>query len=77
MIANNFRVNNEFYVAPAYNEMPSMGKAITMYNVGKELAGMYGLGIPSDLATFRSLDVCKTTVAFQQLVQNFEAGHGS
>jgi dTDP-glucose pyrophosphorylase len=49
MIAKNFRVNGEFYVAPAYNEMIREGKKIIVYNIGKEADGMYGLGIPSDL----------------------------
>ena len=52
MIGRDLRVNNEFYVAPAYNEMIAAGKQLIVYNVGKEYAGMYGLGIPSDLATF-------------------------
>jgi NDP-sugar pyrophosphorylase family protein len=49
MIAKNLRVNNEFYVAPAYNEMISNKSKIAIYNVGKEYDGMYGMGIPTDL----------------------------
>lgn len=52
MIAKNLRVNNEFYVAPAYNELISKELNITIYNVGEEGNGMYGLGIPSDLELF-------------------------
>lgn len=51
MIAKNCRVNNEFYVAPAYNEMIESGKKIVYFNIGK---GMYGLGTPEDLASFIS-----------------------
>lgn len=52
MIASNLRVNNEFYVAPAYNHMSKMGRRIGIFNVGKEGDGMYGLGIPADLEFF-------------------------
>ncbi len=58
MIANNLRVNNEFYVAPAYNEMLHDGKQLALFNVGKVLDGMYGLGTPEDLKAFESLPVC-------------------
>jgi NDP-sugar pyrophosphorylase family protein len=52
MIAKNLRVNNEFYVAPVYNELIAEGARIAIYNVGREGDGMYGLGIPSDLDKF-------------------------
>lgn len=52
MIDKNIRVNNEFYVAPVYNEMIADGKKINFYNIGSENNGMYGLGIPSDLERF-------------------------
>lgn len=52
MIDKNIRVNNEFYVAPVYNEMIEDGKKVKFYNVGREDDGMYGLGIPSDLEKF-------------------------
>jgi NDP-sugar pyrophosphorylase family protein len=52
MIGKNLRVNNEFYVAPTYNELISQNAKIAIYNVGKEYDGMYGLGIPSDLNYF-------------------------
>ncbi|NQU33608.1 MAG: NTP transferase domain-containing protein [Bacteroidetes bacterium] len=52
MIIKNLRVNNEFYVAPAYNEMISWDAKITIYNVGKVGYGMYGLGVPNDLNEF-------------------------
>jgi len=48
MIQKNIRVNNEFYVAPAYNEMIQSGKKICIFNVAK----MYGLGTPEDLNIF-------------------------
>ena len=54
MIAKNLRVNNEFYVAPVYNELIAEGARIGIYNVGREGDGMYGLGIPSDLDQFLS-----------------------
>ena len=52
MIHKNLRVNNEFYVAPVYKELRLNTSKITIFNVGKEGDGMYGLGIPSDLELF-------------------------
>lgn len=52
MIADDVRVNGEFYVAPAYNWMIRAGKKIGCYNIGSEACGMYGLGIPADLNFF-------------------------
>ncbi len=48
MIQKNIRTNNEFYVAPVYNEAISDGKKILIYNV-KE---MIGLGTPEDLEKY-------------------------
>lgn len=64
MIEKRARVNGEFYVAPAYNEMIALGKRIAIYNVGRELDGMYGLGIPRDLELFEQLPVAMRAVAF-------------
>lgn len=52
MIAKNIRTNNEFYVAPVYNEMISNGKKIDIFNIGELGKGMHGLGTPSDLNAF-------------------------
>lgn len=49
MIEKNIRVNNEFYVAPVYNEMIEVGRKITFCDVGEK---MFGLGIPEDLKAF-------------------------
>lgn len=49
MINKNIRVNNEFYVAPVYNEMIEAGKKLMYCDVGQK---MYGLGIPEDLESF-------------------------
>jgi len=57
MIAKNLRVNGEFYVAPAYNEIIANGGKVTHYNIGSEANGMYGLGIPADLDLFLSLPI--------------------
>lgn len=59
MINNNERVNKEFYVAPAYNQLISQGQKIGIFNIGSEANGMYGLGIPQDLDLFLSLPVSK------------------
>ena len=60
MIAQNLRVNNEFYVAPAYNQLIAGGQRIVVAGTGREQAGMYGLGTPEDL------DFFKTTAHFFQ-----------
>ncbi|NMZ69246.1 MobA-like NTP transferase domain-containing protein [Pseudomonas peli] len=57
MISKNLRVNNEFYVAPTYNQLISCGARVGIYNVGEEAKGMYGLGIPKDLELFLTLPV--------------------
>lgn len=48
MIRKNIRVNNEFYVAPVYNEAIADGKTITVFDVEK----MWGIGVPHDLEHF-------------------------
>ena len=63
MIARNLRVNNEFYVAPVYNELIAEGARIAIYNVGREGAGMYGLGIPRDLEQFLADPISLRAVA--------------
>lgn len=52
MIAQNLRVNGEFYVAPVYNRLIHAGLKVIVHSVGRELAGMYGLGTPNDLKLF-------------------------
>ena len=49
MIRKNIRVNNEYYVAPVYNEMIEDGKKIVFKDVGSK---MHGLGTPEDLEKF-------------------------
>jgi dTDP-glucose pyrophosphorylase len=63
MIAKNLRVNNEFYVAPVYNELIGDGARVAIYNVGSEGDGMYGLGIPQDLDRFLASPVSLKAVA--------------
>ncbi|WP_220462849.1 glycosyltransferase family 2 protein [Nitrosopumilus sp. b2] len=48
MIVKNIRTNNEFYIAPVYNEMIQDGKKILHYPI----AEMRGLGTPEDLSRF-------------------------
>jgi len=48
MIDKNIRVNNEFYVAPVYNEAIADGKKFKTFDVEK----MWGLGTPEDLRRF-------------------------
>ena len=48
MIEKNIRVNNEFYVAPVYNEAIADGKKIRIKDIHK----MWGIGTPEDLNYF-------------------------
>jgi hypothetical protein len=64
MIARGLRVNNEFYVAPAYNQLIAEGQKIVFHNVGKENDGMYGLGVPADLERFLNNPISKKAVEF-------------
>ena len=48
MIRKNTRVNNEFYIAPVYNELIRDGKRLVPFYVEK----MHGLGTPEDLREF-------------------------
>jgi NDP-sugar pyrophosphorylase family protein len=52
MIVKNLRVNNEFYVAPAYNQMINNGKKIDYFNIGSYGKAVFGLGTPEDLELF-------------------------
>jgi len=63
MIAKDLRVNGEFYVAPVYNMLIEKGARIAIHNIGAEAAGMYGLGVPSDLALFLSLPIAERVAA--------------
>jgi dTDP-glucose pyrophosphorylase len=45
MIKKNYRVNNEFYIAPVYNEFLTTNKTLIPFYVNK----MYGIGTPEDL----------------------------
>ena len=54
MIAKNLRVNNEFYVAPVYNELIHEGAKIGIHNIGDH---MHGIGTPEDLTSFLSKPV--------------------
>lgn len=48
MINKNIRVNNEFYIAPVYNELINDGKTLVPFYVSK----MHGIGTPEDLNSF-------------------------
>lgn len=59
MISKNIRVNNEFYVAPVYNEMIADGGKIGFYDIGSVEDGMFGLGTPEDLKIFQGMERSK------------------
>ena len=48
MIKKDIRVNNEFYIAPVYNELITDGKSLLPFYVHK----MWGIGTPEDLKNF-------------------------
>lgn len=48
MISKNIRVNNEFYIAPVYNELISDGKELIPFFVNR----MHGIGTPEDLTAY-------------------------
>jgi len=48
MITKNIRVNNEFYIAPVYNEFIQSKKTLIPFYVHK----MWGIGTPEDLNYF-------------------------
>ena len=48
MIEKNIRVNNEFYIAPVYNELLEDGKTLIPFYVHK----MWGIGTPEDLKVY-------------------------
>lgn len=50
MIQKNLRVNNEFYIAPSFNEMIADGKTILPFYVER----MWGIGTPEDLQYYLS-----------------------
>ncbi|NQX02616.1 NTP transferase domain-containing protein [bacterium] len=54
MIAADLRVNNEFYVAPTYNQLIGEGGKVVVCRTGREYDGMYGLGVPEDLEFFKA-----------------------
>ncbi|RYG94259.1 MAG: glycosyl transferase family 2 [Alphaproteobacteria bacterium] len=62
MIDADQRVNNEFYVAPVYNNLIVDGARVGIYNIGAEADGMYGLGTPSDLELFLALPIAGRVV---------------
>lgn len=64
MIEKQLRVNNEFYVAPVYNQLIDIGRKVVCYDVGSAGNGMYGLGVPDDLNAFLGLDVSKRAASF-------------
>ena len=48
MIEKGVRVNNEFYIAPVYNELISDGKTLLPFYVSE----MHGIGTPEDLRAY-------------------------
>ena len=57
MIEKDIRVNNEFYIAPIYNELMEDGKVLIPFYVHS----MHGLGTPEDLREFLNVQSYGTT----------------
>jgi dTDP-glucose pyrophosphorylase len=53
MIANNDRINNEFYVAKTYNYLIKKGKNITNFHLKKD--EFFSLGTPEDVKKFNGI----------------------
>jgi hypothetical protein len=47
------RVNNEFHVAPTYNQLIAEGTRIIIMKTGRGLQGMYGVGTLENLESFQ------------------------
>lgn len=56
MVKNKIKSNGEYYVAPVYTYMAKDNLDIGVYNIGTDISGMYGLGIPEDLERFKNLE---------------------
>ncbi|OIO11212.1 MAG: hypothetical protein AUJ52_02380 [Elusimicrobia bacterium CG1_02_63_36] len=52
MIAKNLRVNNEFYVAPIYNQLIEKNGKVGIWEIAAE--AMHGIGTPEDLEAYFS-----------------------
>jgi NDP-sugar pyrophosphorylase family protein len=52
MIAKNIRINNEFYIAPVFNELIEEGGKIISYPIQE----IYPIGTPSDLKAYNELE---------------------
>ena len=63
MVEQELRANGEFYVAPTYNVLIRDGAKVGYFNIGRDGAGMYGLGTPDDLNKFVSLGISKNVSA--------------
>ena len=50
MIKKNIRVNNEFYVAPVYNEIIGCGGKVRIWEIDDK--AMHGIGTPEDLNAY-------------------------
>lgn len=68
MIAENERVNNEFYTCPVYNYAIRKGLKFGVYKISRE--AMHGIGTPEDLNHY--LEFAKSPAAGNKDLQAFE-----
>lgn len=69
MRESNDRVNDEFYVAPAYTYLIASGQVIDVFNIGDVHDVMFGLGIPRDYEFF--VNSCESKRATESAVTLF------
>ena len=62
LVRKNKRGNNEFYIAPTYNEIIDNSASVYRFIVGKVNDGMYGLGTPDDLENFLNLPISDSAI---------------
>ena len=70
MIEKNIRVNNEFYIAPVFNEAIEDGKGIKNYTI----ADMKSMGTPSELSSFLSwVETKKVAIKLEDFILNYNS----
>lgn len=57
-----FRINNEFYVAPTFNYLIDKGIKIVTFDVGSVGQSVHGLGTPEDFSKFLTSEVFRSSL---------------
>ena len=67
MIAARDRVNNEYYVGPAYNYLIAQGGTVQIVDLGPINSVMHGMGIPEDYVRFLNSPVSLAAASSSEL----------